>query len=101
MKNQLLSIEDHYKELRHRVMSSLESFVLLLIVAIVYSEDCLALVLQLGKDCGYSFVSLSPQEVLLQQLRVALVFFSVGYNAYSFMEYMQICFTGIRGRTLI
>lgn len=74
MKNQLLSIEDHYKELRHRVMSSLGSFVLLLIVAIVYSEDCLALVLQLGKDCGYSFVSLSPQEVLLQQLRVALVF---------------------------
>lgn len=71
MKNQLLSVQDHYKELRNRVMFSIAAFLIVLILNILFSDKNLAFILEIGRDAGYTFVSLSPQEVLIQELRIA------------------------------
>lgn len=69
-----LTLGEHLRELKRRVFSILLAFVVVFILAYVKSENILTFVMSLGKKAGYTFVYISPQEVILQQLRIAGVF---------------------------
>lgn len=66
-----LTLGEHLRELKKRVFSILLAFVVVFILAYVKSESILKFVMSLGKKAGYTFVYISPQEVILQQLRIA------------------------------
>lgn len=66
-----LTLGEHLRELKKRMLSILLAFVAVFILAYVKSESILAFVMSLGKKAGYIFVYISPQEVILQQLRIA------------------------------
>lgn len=73
-----LDISGHAKELKRRVLISLLTFVVLFVACLYYCNNLMNLVIQIGKDSGYEFVYIAPQEVLIQQLKIAGVFALVG-----------------------
>ena len=66
-----LTLGEHLRELKKRMLCILLAFVVVFILAYVKSESILKFVMSLGKKAGYTFVYISPQEVILQQLRIA------------------------------
>lgn len=66
-----LTISEHLRELKFRMISVFAIFALLFIFCYLFSDNILDYLLQLGKSAGYRFVYLAPQEILVQQLRIA------------------------------
>lgn len=88
---QVMSLTDHLRELRNRVMVCLGVLLVGFIVFLGYAEEIVDLLTQMGIDNGYQFVYLSPQELMIQHLGVAGVCAIVisipvlAYQVYAFM----------------
>ena len=68
-----LTLSGHLKELKHRVIICLIVFIVIFIAAYLNCNKLLEFVMKTGKEIGYDFVYLAPQEVILQQFRIAAV----------------------------
>ena len=69
-----LDMKGHLTELKHRVIVSSFVFLIMFCIGLYSCRDVLNIVLSIGEEIGYAFVYLSPQEALLQQLRIAVTF---------------------------
>ncbi len=66
-----LDLSGHVKELKQRMLFVLVVFVIVFIAAYLESDKLMELITTMGKEIGYNFVYLAPQEVMIQQLRIA------------------------------
>ena len=66
-----MDLSGHVKELKHRMMFVLVVFLVVFIAAYIKSNDLMNLITSLGKSIGYKFIYLAPQEVIVQQFRIA------------------------------
>ena len=66
-----MDLSGHVIELKHRMMFVLVVFLVVFIAAYVKSNDLMKLITSLGKSIGYRFIYLAPQEVIVQQFRIA------------------------------
>ena len=68
-----MSVSGHLKELRNRIIVCLVCLAVSFLVCLHFSSDFVNLLTQIGKQYGYNFVYISPQELLLQYISVSLV----------------------------
>lgn len=68
-----LTFTGHLSELRKRLLVLFAAFIALFIIGLYKADAVIGLVTSLGRKAGYRFVYLSPEEVMVQQLRVAAV----------------------------
>ena len=62
---------EHLSELRARLFTVLAVFVAVFAVAAAKGNDITGIVASIGRGAGYRIVYIAPQEILIQQLRVA------------------------------
>lgn len=67
-----MTLTGHLKELRNRLIICALVFVVAIIVSIVYADRIIDLLTAMGRDY-YTFVSVAPQEKLMQYFRVAIL----------------------------
>ncbi len=67
-----MSTEEHFRELKRRSMLVVFTFIAATIFLLILCPNCLEWFLVLGRDIGYQFIYISPQELLLQHLRIVL-----------------------------
>lgn len=70
MKNNELTLSGHVKELKHRLLFCVLVFVALFIFFYINAQPLTKQFLKLGESAGFSLGYLSPQEMLLQSLRI-------------------------------
>lgn len=66
-----LDLSGHVRELKHRLIIVIIIFLVVFIAAYLKSNDLMNLITILGNNIGYEFIYLAPQEVILQQFRIA------------------------------
>lgn len=66
-----MTLEEHNRELKRRLLFCVAMFVLFFGVAYYFNKDILKFILSLGEDVGYKYIALTPQEVFVQTLRVS------------------------------
>jgi len=88
---QVMSLTDHLRELRNRIVVCVVVFVAAFVVFLGFAQQIVDLLTQMGLDNGYQFVYLSPQELLVQYFGVSgicaivLTLPVIAYEAYAFM----------------
>ena len=89
---EVMSLTDHLRELRNRVVVCVSALVIGFIVFLGFAEEIVDLLTQMGLDNNYQFVYLSPQELMIQHLGVAgicavvLTVPVIAYEVYAFMS---------------
>ena len=68
-----MALTDHLRELRNRLLICVASLVLCTLVGLWFADRIVSALLSIGEAYGYTFVYLSPQELLLQYVSVAFV----------------------------
>lgn len=68
-----LSFFGHLRELKNRVLVLLGFFAVLFCVMLYKVDAIMDFLLVLGKNVGYTLVYISPEEVIVQQLRIAAI----------------------------
>lgn len=68
-----MTISGHLRELRNRVVVCLVCLVVGFLVGLHYAPDLVDLLTDLGKDYGYVYVYIAPQELLMQYFSIALL----------------------------
>ena len=72
-KTKRMTTESHLKELKNRIIVVFVTVVVVFLVLYFNIEPIINFILQMGVNAGYDFVYVSPQEILIQQLRVAII----------------------------
>ena len=67
-----MPLTGHLQELRNRLVICIISLIIFFLVCLYFAPSIINMLTKLGKQYGYSFVQLSPQELLLQQISVSL-----------------------------
>lgn len=70
---QVMSLNDHLRELRNRILACLAVLVIGFLVSFYNAERIVDELSAMGLANGYIFVYLSPQELLMQYMRIGLV----------------------------
>lgn len=68
-----LTVSGHLKELRNRIITCIVCLVVFMLAGIYFAPQIVELLTDIGKSYGYTYVYLSPQELLLQYFAVALL----------------------------
>ena len=69
-----LSVADHLKELKSRIVVSVIYFIIFFIINLYYSNNLMNFILKIGNNANYQFIYLAPQEILIQQIKLAGTF---------------------------
>lgn len=69
-----LTLNEHLRELHKRLLFVLISFIIFFVIIYKRCNTILQGLIEVGNNVGYKFVYISPQEILLQQLRISLTF---------------------------
>jgi len=69
-----MTLSGHLRELRNRLLVCIVLFVAAIMAGLHYAPGIVEKLLQIGEEYGYSFVYISPQELLMQYFSAALVF---------------------------
>lgn len=69
-----LTFADHLREFKHRIVFTTGVFIICFILCYIHCDTLLTYLVKIGEDVGFNFVYISPQEILVQQLRLAGVF---------------------------
>ena len=67
---QVMSLTDHLRELRNRVVVCVGVLVVAFVAFLGYAETIVDMLTKMGLDNGYQFVYLSPQELMIQYLEL-------------------------------
>lgn len=68
-----MPLTGHLKELRNRLLICVVPFVILTAVFIPIADKFLTVLTDMGAGYGYQYVYLSPQELLIEYLRIAVL----------------------------
>lgn len=68
-----MSLTGHLKELRNRLLICVVPFVVLTAVFIPLADKLMPILTNLGAERGYHYIYLSPQELLIEYLRIAVL----------------------------
>jgi sec-independent protein translocase protein TatC len=68
-----MTLSGHLRELRNRVLVCLILLFVAIVVILNYAPDLVELLLDIGKKYGYSFIYISPQELLIQYFSMSLI----------------------------
>ncbi len=68
-----MSLSGHLRELRNRVLICVILLVAAMVAALSFSPKLVDLMLTLGKSCGYQFIYISPQELLIQYFSLSVI----------------------------
>ncbi len=66
-----MSLEDHFRELKQRFVVCILCFVALFVFFYLNSEPVIMKFIETGKNIGYEMIYISPQEILVEELRLA------------------------------
>ena len=66
-----LTYSEHLKVLKNYLIAPFIVFLIIFVIAYSYSNTIMTLVIKDAREIGFVFVYLAPQEVLIQQLRIA------------------------------
>ena len=67
-----MTLTGHLKELRNRLIICAVVFVVGVVVSLAYADRLIDLLTAMGRDY-YEFVSIAPQEKLMQYFRVSIL----------------------------
>ncbi len=68
-----MSLSGHLRELRNRLLVCLLVLLVSVAAGLRYAPSIVQALLSMGENCGYDFVYIAPQELLMQYFSVALV----------------------------
>lgn len=68
-----MSLSGHLREMRNRILVCLILLVAAMLVSLNFAPKLITLLLDIGKNYGYNFIYISPQELLLQYFSVSLI----------------------------
>jgi sec-independent protein translocase protein TatC len=68
-----MTLSGHLRELRNRVLVCLILLFAAIVVVLNYAPQLVGLLLDIGEQYGYSFIYISPQELLIQYFSVSLI----------------------------
>ena len=69
-----LTFSEHLHEFKQRILYTVVLFILIIILCYANCNTLMHFILKLGEDVGYKLVYIAPQEILVQQIRLAGVF---------------------------
>ena len=69
-KDQMMSFWEHIQEMKHRLIKVLGWFLVCFLVLYGFCDAVINSVMEPGVKLGYVFIAVSPQEVLIQSMRV-------------------------------
>jgi sec-independent protein translocase protein TatC len=68
-----MTLSGHLRELRNRVFVCLVLLLVAIVVILNYASDLVQLLLNIGTQYGYSYIYISPQELLIQYFSLSLI----------------------------
>ena len=68
-----MTLSGHLTELRNRIIICVVSLVVSFLIGLHFAPDLVTLLTDIGKGYGYTYIYISPQELLLQYFSVALL----------------------------
>lgn len=68
-----MSLSGHLREMRNRILICLILFLAAAVVSLGYARELVGLLLSIGREYGYRFVYIAPQELLLQYFSISLI----------------------------
>jgi sec-independent protein translocase protein TatC len=71
--NGSMPLTGHLKELRNRLLICLIPFVVLTVVLIPMADRLIGILTDMGSGYGYHYVYISPQELMVEYLRIAVL----------------------------
>lgn len=85
-----LTFSEHFKELKKRIIICIIAFLGGFLLCLNYSDIFMEFLFKIGKESGYEFVYLSPQEILIQQFKIS-GFFGI-FCAFPIISYQILKF---------
>ena len=82
----MMTVSGHLKELRNRIAVILLVFVAAMIALITIAPHLIMFFTEMGRRFGYQFVVIAPQEMLMQQFRLAVICALVAASPVIFYE---------------
>lgn len=68
-----MALSGHLRELRNRAVICVLCLVVAFLVCLAYAPDIVEFLTDIGKDYGYNYIYVSPQELLMQQFSISMV----------------------------
>lgn len=68
-----MSLSGHLRELRNRILICIAGLVLFFLLGLHYAPALVDLLTSIGKQYGYRFVYIAPQELLMQYFSIAMI----------------------------
>lgn len=68
-----MTLTGHLKELRNRIIICVVFLIVSFLVGLHFAPDIVSVLTDIGKQYGYTYIYISPQELLLQYFSVALL----------------------------
>lgn len=90
-----LTLGQHFRELRNRFLWCIGVFVVCFVTIYCFSNRIVGQLLSLGTAAGFKFAYLTPQELLIQALRVSAILALLGSMpiiVYHVIEFIAPCF---------
>ena len=72
-KNGEMSLSGHLKELRNRIIVVLVVLIVGMVACFSYSDPIVGILTSIGTKCGYEFIQIRPQEVLMVYFSMSLL----------------------------
>lgn len=66
-----LTVSGHIKELKKKVITIIFTFVISFIACLYFCNKTFDFILELGRTAGYEFIYISPQEIILQNIKIS------------------------------
>lgn len=68
-----MALTGHLRELRNRAVICVLCLVVAFLVCLAYAPDIVEFLTDIGKEYGYNYIYVSPQELLMQQFSISTV----------------------------
>lgn len=68
-----MALSGHLRELRNRAVICVLCLVVAFLVCLAYAPDIVEFLTDIGKEYGYTYIYVSPQELLMQQFSISMV----------------------------
>lgn len=72
-KSEYMSLTGHLREMRNRILVCVILLAVAVAGSLAYAKEIVGFLLDMGRDYGYRFVYIAPQELLMQYFSVSLI----------------------------
>lgn len=99
-----LTIAEHLQELKKRVLTCFFFFVIIFILCYAKATDITKIFLKIGADAGFNMGYISPQEMLIQSLRICgtiSLLVTLPIIAWHVLQYIRPIFNSKKAKVLL